>query len=57
MKIQSPVPQANFTLIADNGCIRFGRVEVIPTEDITTESVQLELELKLAESGLRSTNI
>ena len=43
MKRQSPAPQFNFTLIADNGCIRFGRKKVIELYTPTSEPMQLEL--------------
>ena len=49
MKKQSQTSKTleQFTLVTTDGCIRFGRVEIIPIEPITTEPSQLELDLNM----------
>jgi len=53
--MQEIAPLPKFTLITDNGCIRFGRVEVTETELTKTEEVQLELDLVMTGSEILST--
>ena len=43
MTIQATTPLREFTLITDNGCIRFGRKKVIELDTPTREPIQLEL--------------
>jgi len=51
MNNQATTLLPKFTLITDNGSIRFSRIEVTPTEPSTTELVQLELDLAMTGSA------
>jgi len=55
MNNQATTLLPKFTLITDNGSIRFGRIEVTPTEPTTTELVQLELDLSMTGSEQHRT--
>jgi len=50
MNNQATTLLPKFTLITDNGSIRFSRIEFTPTEPTTTELVQLELDLTMTGS-------